>query len=69
MNKKQYKLISARLIQSTTQRKAVGLCIFDGLSAAEAERRVHGKVTATVARDVKRVNELFDFVMAVTDTA
>lgn len=65
MNKNQYKLISARLIQSTVQRKAVELCIFENMTAADAERRIHGKITATVARDVKRVNELFEFVSRV----
>lgn len=61
MNIRQFDLLAKKLIKSTVQRQAVRLAMFDGLSAYEAERRIHGRLTATVSRDVNRINDLFDF--------
>ena len=65
MNVNQFNLLAEKLIKSDSQIKAVKISIFDNRTAAEAERMIHGKITATVARDVKRVKELFDFCLEV----
>lgn len=65
MNEAQFNLLANKLIKSTTQRKAVKLHMLDGLSAYEAEKRIHGKLTASVSRDSKRINELYDFCKSV----
>ena len=54
-------MVSRQLIKSDLQREAVSLCLFDNHTAAESERAIYGKITSTVARDVKRVNEMFNF--------
>lgn len=61
MNKTQFNLLAGKLIKSTAQRQAVKLHMLDGLSAYEAENRIHGRVTANVSRDAKRINELYEF--------
>lgn len=61
MNKQQFEIIARKLIKSDLQKEAVSLCLFGNLSAMSAERAIYGKITSTVARDVKRVNEMFDF--------
>lgn len=61
MNEIQFNLLASRLIKSPEQRKAIKLHALDGLSAYEAENRIHGRVTANVSRDAKRINELYEF--------
>jgi hypothetical protein len=65
MNTTQFKLLAEKLIKSTTQREAVKLHLLDELSAYEAEKRTHGKITNTVARDAKRMTELLEFCKSV----
>jgi hypothetical protein len=65
MNKTQFSLLANNLIKSTKQREAVKLHVLDGLSAYEAEKRIHGRITANVSRDSKRINELYDFCKSV----
>jgi len=65
MNETQFNLLAKKLIKSTTQREAVKLHMLGGLSAYEAENRIHGKITANVSRDSKRINELYDFCKSV----
>ena len=61
MNKQQFEIIASELIKSDTQRKAARLVVLHGKTAAHAERVFYCKITSTVARDVNRVNEMFDF--------
>lgn len=61
MNKAQLNLLAKKLIKSTTQREAVKLHMLGGLSAYEAENRIHGRTTANVSRDAKRIQKEFDF--------
>jgi len=65
MNKTQFNLLAEKLIKSTTQREAVKLHMLDGLSAYEAEKRIHGRVTANVSRDAKRITSEFNFCVEV----
>ena len=60
MKKTQFKLLAERLIKSPLQREAVKLAMLGSLNTAEAERKIYGHVTGTVARDVKRINELLE---------
>lgn len=61
MKTDQLKIITKQLIKSDLQINAVMLCFTDKNTPAQAERAIYGKITSTVARDVKRVNEMFDF--------
>jgi hypothetical protein len=65
MNKTQFSLLANNLIKSTKQREAVKLHMLDGLSAYEAEKRIHGRITANVSRDAKRMTELLEFCKSV----
>ena len=67
MNQTQFNLLAQKLIKSTTQRKAVKLVVIDGLSAYEAEKRVHGAVTSTVSRDARKIIKAFEFSKALID--
>ena len=67
MTEAQLKLLSERLIKTSLQREAVKLHMIDDVSACEAERRIHGSKTATVGRDAKRVNELYEFCKSVVE--
>lgn len=66
MNEDQFNEIALRLIKTSEQRKAVSLYLLGGVTAYAAEIEVYGKVTNTVARDARRVKELFDFCERVT---
>lgn len=66
MKSNQFNILAKKLIKSDLQKEAVRLCMFENRTAADSERAIYGKVTATVARDVKRVNELFDFCLEVS---
>jgi hypothetical protein len=61
MTEQQFNALAERLIKSTTQRQAVKLHMLDGLSAYEAENRIHGRTTANVSRDAKRMQKEYDF--------
>ncbi len=61
MNGKQLRLLVARLIKSPKQQEAVIIYMTENVSAYEAEKRVFGKVTSSVSRDAKRVNEAYEF--------
>ena len=67
MNKKQFNLLAKKLIKSSDQRDAVRLVVIDGLSAYEAEKRVHGAVTSTVSRDAKKIIKAFEFSKTLID--
>lgn len=60
LTEKQFTKLAKKLIKSTVQRQAVKLHMLDGLTAYEAEKRIHGRATATVLRDARRINELFE---------
>lgn len=67
INEAQFNLLATKLIKSTTQREAVKLHMLDGLSAYEAEKVAHGRVTANVSRDAKRITELYEFSRSLFD--
>ena len=67
MNETQFNLLANKLIKSTTQRQAVKLHMMQGVSAYEAENRIHGRTTANVSRDAKRINELYEFCVEVSE--
>jgi hypothetical protein len=66
VNEDQFDAVAQRVIKRPTQRWAVKLYMLDGLTAYAAEMKIHGAVTNTVARDARRVKELFDFCERVT---
>ncbi|MCK5126806.1 MAG: hypothetical protein KAR42_11170 [candidate division Zixibacteria bacterium] len=67
MNLQQFNLLAKRLIKSATQREAVKIHMLGGLGACDAENHIHERVTNTVGRDAKRINELYKFCNSVSN--
>ena len=67
MTRTQYNILAQRLIRSPEQRQAVKSFMFDDVSAYAAEMKHHGRVTNTVSRDAKRLQEQFIFCLEVVN--
>lgn len=61
MTHDQFDSISERIIDHTFNRAAAKLVLLHGYTAYEAEKIVHGRVTNTAMRDVRRIKETFEF--------
>ena len=69
MNKQQFNLIAEKLIKSPQQREAVELYTMQGLTAYQAEKRIHGRITNTVLKDAKRIAATYSFYEQLADLA
>lgn len=61
MNNEQFDKIAERLIKSPQQRFAVKEVILNNKRPFEVEIALYGRQTKSVSRDVKRVNNMFEF--------
>ena len=60
MNKAQFDIIAAKLIESKVQREAVKLFMFnDAISAYAVEMQFYNKAVGLVSRNANRINAYF----------